>query len=487
MITEDNPRALRRHAQKLADQATSKSKWKASAYGNLFSFTDDDTLDQVRLQWTKYADSKSHQNKGDDLLEKVVDNRKRLVKEQFGSGLYSFHTLRSAGAHHDGSVDVLSQSLAAYSQTGVVAGNRDDLVEIEKIGNSFANPTFVAASASTDLFTFHHGSDPVDGFHLVAKIFDEDVSVTTGLRKVAQEVKTQFVDWCKAFVHMVRNKRIHLRFHCGDAISLCFRVQECIPSYLTRSMSCVSPFFKGSWTCKRLSFSDTAQLLALPSFDVIDTSNLSDLVGLPIVLSAAGPLLGSTQRSVLYTETLIRHSEQGTELLDVELGADTTTVAVLTGFLSPEVHVGETADSNGPDRDSLKTQNPISSGGADQQYRCRRRTSWRYFTNVMVDRGHQCDGEILPVKIGPKEDYVSVFLANLYRNLYSTRNQRTLSDELRDSLDLGCGRESIEEMESLSAGQRVLHNSFAFVAFIRLIANNCSRLGALLESIENAG
>lgn len=83
------------------------------------------------------------------------------------------------------------------------------------------------------------------------------------------------------------------------------------------------------------------------SFDVIDTSNLADHVGIIHMLPATVPLLSCNFLSVLYIETLLLASEDPSNSLSTMLCSDVSTMSLLLG-LSPIGHLlGVTTEFTG--------------------------------------------------------------------------------------------------------------------------------------------
>lgn len=58
-----------------------------------------------------------------------------------------------------------------YSKTGVVGGNREDILALGSSRKRRVNPMLAISSASNGDFALHYGSDPLLGFH-VAEAFE---------------------------------------------------------------------------------------------------------------------------------------------------------------------------------------------------------------------------------------------------------------------------------------------------------------------------
>jgi hypothetical protein len=86
---------------------------------------------------------------------------------------------------------------------------------------------------------------------------------------------------------------------------------------------------------------------AKAAYDVIDTSNLIDHVGILNTLPAVAPLLSRRSTSVLFTDSLLQAAEDPAATLPALLCSDVTMISLLLG-LAPTGHlVGYTTDAVG--------------------------------------------------------------------------------------------------------------------------------------------
>lgn len=262
----------------------------------------------------------------------------KTIQEQMGPDNLSTNTMRVAGAHYINPISTVKASLEGYISTGVVAGNKLDRDLLGNNGKGHANPTFVFSSATNDGYTAHWGCNALDGFHL-AEVFDEDKTTARAIEDAARVAQSQFRGWCQAFIKAVHKNRLKIIWHCGDAIRLCYELQEDARESWHRRTGL--PMFLGPWTLASLSVDDLRISLDRVSFDVIETSNLADHLGLLTVLPATIPLLIHTASSVLYTEPLIVPSKRFIGLLEPHLCLETSLFSILVGLTPCDLLLGE--------------------------------------------------------------------------------------------------------------------------------------------------
>ena len=82
------------------------------------------------------------------------------------------------------------------------------------------------------------------------------------------------------------------------------------------------------------------------SFNVIDTSNLTDYVGLLNLLIVAAPLLFNHPSSTLYTEMILASGEDATKRFMDLVCADISAISLLLGLVPTEYAAGFTTHSN---------------------------------------------------------------------------------------------------------------------------------------------
>ena len=166
--------------------------------------------------------------------------------------------------------------------------------------------------------------------------------------------------------------------------------------------------------------------MAKQGFDVIDTSNLLDHLGLPNVLCAIVPLLSHSPRSVAYTERLMMFDKDDAGLLDADFGADIATMSILLGISSMEVSTGVTANSNISDRLGLRVQRLKTDEPHEAQLYYRTCDSWTRPNSDFSKGDQSCTSNQRYGKPqADTNDVSSLFLA-IYRGLYATEDNKRL-------------------------------------------------------------
>ncbi len=193
-----------------------------------------------------------------------------------------------------------------------VAGE-DSRFGVTQEHGGFANPLFRLSSAPLANFAVHYGSGPLLGYHL-ADVFDDTTVGTSAIAEhLAAAAKSQFFQWCESFRQHVQLDTVKLHFHCGEAISLCYALQQEVHrhSSMAKSLHC----YARPWCSVLLRLDAYDHLDACGPFDVIDTSDISDHVGVLNLMPATVPLSGNKLNSVLYVETLLQSSNETSDYL----------------------------------------------------------------------------------------------------------------------------------------------------------------------------
>lgn len=335
-------------------------------YGDILRMVSKDTLQQLRAFWTKYADTADYTEDQIKVYEAQYREGWERIRRNYVGTTRVISGCRTAGPLWMESTRASDLSLKRYWKTGVAGGDEGDLASAKH-----ANPAFAFSSAPHGAFSIHYGTDPLLGYHSVTSYTnvitasktptpDEPSSPASPaslpsllsptisspnlreqqVNKVVLSAKAQFSSWCESFkLHSAANL-VTLRFFCGAALSFCLALQERGASDTPRDFAFG---FNQPWrtTLLKLDGSDydgPAAARAPLTFHVIDTANLSDQIGLLTTIVCTAPLLIKKPSSVVYTETLIRSSEEENSELSKILFGDLTTVTVLLN-LAPLGHL----------------------------------------------------------------------------------------------------------------------------------------------------
>lgn len=362
---------LKGHVNKLLEHSKSLDTWASSPYGRLIRFLSQDSLHQLRRIWSLYGSTQAStlprtQKYEDDTRSAIA----AIYNDKIGQAGCTLHGVRAAGAHWANGMRTMSDTFDRYWKTGVTGGNRRDVQALSNDGKGRVNPMFAISSAPTRGFAVHYGSDPLLGFHL-AEAFDTATGSDDAIERVVRLAKSQFHNWCENLAGYIKNDRIHISMHCGEAIRLCHELQS-YGAYSQASEK-FTRLYVAPWTSKLLALDGLEESSRPILFDVIDTSNLVDHVGPLNMLPAVVPLLRRTASSVLYTESLLQASEETTSALTSMLCSDVTAMSLMIG-VTPIGHLlGITTDFVGTETLLLK----VSQETHGRQHQYRMRVSWK--------------------------------------------------------------------------------------------------------------
>lgn len=411
-IPESDLKLLHEHVRRLLDASESMDTWVSSRYGAFVQFLNESTFDAVRKCWLQHAvteDLTCDQNEELEQRARVtIDN---TYRENLGESM-ALHGMRSAGVHFVRALKIMPLAFKAYWKTGVAGGNEYDKNSLGNNGRGRVNPMFAVSSAPMGGYAVHYGSDLLLGFHL-AEAFDTIKSDTLVVERIVQIAKSQFCGWCETFMKTVKENRIKIILHYGDAVRLCHGLQSQKTGQV--GLSKASTLRLGPWKSLPLVFDCPGYNSAPAVFDVIDTSNLADHVGTLNMFPATVPLLSRKSSSVLYIENLLLASKDPSQSLRTMLCSDVSTVSLLLG-LAPTGHLlGFSTDSTGSEDLNLSV---FEGHNGHQQYRLR--APWKY-PNLgdmrALEQQDGLSGNSHQIKLEAKQ--LGEFLFKLYLKMFA--------------------------------------------------------------------
>ena len=368
---------VQQHCQKLLTASESLSTWNDSPFGLSLKFSTEASLSEVRRIWSLYSQTRSEQEDAEARRAiKIMYKENRMVNHERA---FVSHSVRSAGAHSTFVAPSLSKAFHNFWQTGVVAGNDQDLAMLNQDDGGRVNPLMTVSSLGS--FNVHYGLDPFTSFHL-AEGFDLAQTADATTNSLARLAKSQFSGWCHVFASSVASRSININYHCGDAVNLSHALQA----------------IRGSATLPSFTYLYTKPWSAVPlelpsdmitNYDVIDTSNVMDHVGLLNLLSATAPLLSGRRDAVLYTESLLQGAEESEKLLETLLHSSVTMSSLLFGITPVGYLLGTMTDST--HHEQLLDMSTHLTQGIQKQYRMR--IPWK--------RAAQGDGSVPSVQSLP--------------------------------------------------------------------------------------
>ncbi|KAF7915294.1 uncharacterized protein EAE98_011160 [Botrytis deweyae] len=347
-ITNTDNAVLQKQIRKLLQQSANLEVWSSSSYGASICFMNQDTLDQVREMWSQYlevANLRSDSKERDHLetkfksevnltrREQYVTNRDIGVQDFRGRKQYA-SALRSAGGNWESAIQTVVNAFDGFWDHGVIAGNSHD-VEALKHDGQLVNPLMALTSAG-NAFAISSNSDPLLGFRLASAFDDSNSSQEELAEAVVMLAKAQFQEWCASFGERVREKGIAIRLYCGDALRFSYALQS-LGGNVTPETKLLS-MYTTAWRSTPLDLDDPGIASGIRTFDVIDTNNLADPLGILNLLPAIAPLLSRKATSVMFTETLSLYTKDPVEILSHILCCDITTFSLLLG-LAPSGHL----------------------------------------------------------------------------------------------------------------------------------------------------
>ncbi|KAG2074819.1 hypothetical protein BDR04DRAFT_1171329 [Suillus decipiens] len=326
--------------RRLVELSGDLDSWNNGPYGHCLRMCTGDTLAELRRLWQLYiktmtcspSEAKSFASSYAADIKGSKADFEFVFTASRAAGPLSMYAIQMAGDHYNN-----------YWDTGVCSAVAKTPSEA-----SHPNPTF-AFSMVGDKFGVHWGTDPLSCFHLAEALAPAVGSSRqpdqVALKDIVNVCKMQFSRWCASVSKVLGNQGpcslspLIIRFCVGDALSLC---QALDYSRTTKSTS--TPFLIAPWKSACIIFDPNtygtnAQAPAPTTFNVIDTSNLLDYVGVLNIISITSPILQRTPSATLYTERLASlytkgPASGGSEVtLTEQLCGDIATIGLLLGLI----------------------------------------------------------------------------------------------------------------------------------------------------------
>ncbi|KAL6305441.1 hypothetical protein BKA93DRAFT_213686 [Sparassis latifolia] len=334
-IDDDSLALLMSQCEKLVDMSTDLEAWLTSSYSRFLRVCDRHTLSQLNRQWKVYVTAKDFSRSKNSTLWSTYS---RLYNDRFGTDgtpTLNFSVARSVGPFWADAVFILGKHFQHFWKTGTLYTDPTVIASASNI-----NPTFIYSMAGEGCGV-HYGTYPLQCFHL-APVFCASRTEAVEVSDFISCAKLQFQCWCDSFREAVSpNSRdvVTIRFFAGDALALCHTLSHC---HLTSSIS--ASLHVSAWAGDELVLDggdyDTKSAFAAPTtFNVVDTSNIIDHVGLLNVLIAVVPVLAYGPSSTLYTEGLqVKPGKDAATMFVDRLCADIPAIALIFG-LTPTAYV----------------------------------------------------------------------------------------------------------------------------------------------------
>jgi len=289
---------LQEQCHKLIEAAANIPTWDASVYARFIKFATVETLNKTRDHWLSYAETLVLSDARQKQLKRIVLAK---MKEESSSLIGGSTSAMPSAAPLSFRFMLSTRTYDQYWKTGITSPNiTTSLTQL--------NPTFLFSMAGCQ-FDLHYGTDPCAAFHLGLTLteatYDDDTSSHPGstVQEVWDACRQQFSRWSAAFHRRLissdqRQSKIIIRFAYGDALAFCDGLQLCMAGDYTPSV------YSSMWGGSKFLFHDRSMPT---SFNVIETSNLSDHLGLLNVLVATTPLLEVTPYTSVTTSSLLSY------------------------------------------------------------------------------------------------------------------------------------------------------------------------------------
>ncbi|KAJ3557710.1 hypothetical protein NM688_g1321 [Phlebia brevispora] len=331
-------------SRKLAALSADMETWSACEYSSFLRVSSRLTLSELNRLWTLYAASGAFTAGRQKQFKATFVAEMRRVSAKYGQGNV-LTGARAAGPLYIEAPKLCAEAHHRYWQTGVTFEQQKEVAAA-----SLVNPTF-AYTATNEGFVPHYATCPIPAFHLapafaLLQSSDSRMPCRT-IFELFDVAKKQFFAWCDVFRECCRapDRRVVIRVLVGDVLATCHTLRayaECV--FLTAGER-VSPW-ASSWLSLDGDYANTTDCPPPRQFNVIDTSNLVDHIGLLNILIATAPLLSREPTATLFTETLLSRGEDPLKSFTERLCCDPSTLFVLLDLVPSNFIFGFTTQSN---------------------------------------------------------------------------------------------------------------------------------------------
>ena len=401
----------------LLEVSESITAWNDSKYSKYLRMCNVNTLLELHRHWKLYVQASQLSSVGKKRLKEMVLSGIRATKSTYhnpeGSGLYP---CRSAGPYFSRSTKPASQVFTHFWKTGITSLNPRDIAAA-----TLVNPTFVY-SLTGEGFALHYGATPILPFHLAPAFVNSERDTPT-MQELITCATSQFSSWAKYFRAFVQDKpgKLIIRLFAGDALFLCRALVHHVGIGKIPPGLPVAPWNAAPLT---LDGGDYGPSDGAPtSFNIIETSNTMDHIGLLNVLVAALPLLSPNPSATLFTEALLYTGEDATKSLTVQFCTDVSTISLLLDLAPINYFSNFNTRSNSEEILMMKFDT------SSKQYH--ERITWKRPTtgdSTVTSQPHQ--SVRIPISFDPHD--LGKLLFDIYLKMFASDDTMSqLSDPLR--------------------------------------------------------
>ncbi|TFK74179.1 hypothetical protein BDN72DRAFT_914499 [Pluteus cervinus] len=402
-IDEESSSLLIKQCEKLVSFAADMTSWRNSPYGKVLRMSTSHTLAAVCRLWIRYAQFDNHSGPVADQLEgkrKAVALGLNIISRLGWRVNPSISASPSAGPFFTYENPLGSVHYNDYWRTGLPAhtlGRKDP--------PKYLNPTLAFSRTRPEEWPLLPASDPLKSFHLATAFAGIEGEPTNGacranttMEVLAETVRKEFDDWCTSFSSHVRRApgSIIVRFVVAEAFAFCQALHYCV------STDGYGPVASGS---------------APTAFNVIDSSDLMNSMGLLNILTCASPLLEREPYSALFTEALFSIAGDGTggTALPSRTLTDPSVTALLFG-LTPTSFVTKISTQE----NAHEVLANLMRGAPKRSDYYHERLVWKFVHSG--DQGALRDVEALDRRIVVDPEQLSKTLFAIYQNMFQPEN-----------------------------------------------------------------
>ncbi|CAL1701832.1 unnamed protein product [Somion occarium] len=321
-LDKDSLSLLISQCRKLLELSQDMEAWNAGPYSRVLRICSSFTLSELRRYWTAYATTDTTGPFKRRFMAGMNDAR-----EKMGDGML----IRSAGPLLTKSFKSLRRACRHFWKTGVMSEDTKVVTSATHV-----NPMF-AYSIQGDGFVTHYGTMPAAAFPIAPAFAQLRASLPTSTSFPKNDLygtmHDQFRSWCTTFRHAAlyvgQKSKVIIRILVGDVLSCCYTLQHYAYSRTTTAQHRVAPWNAEPLVLDGLDYETEGDAIPPRTFNVIDTSNLADHIGIVNILVAATPLLSRTSTSTLNTETLLLYGKDSDTAFATSLCGDITTMSIL--------------------------------------------------------------------------------------------------------------------------------------------------------------
>ena len=390
--------------RKLIQLSDDVQTWRASIYGRFLFFCTDHSLAEIRRHWVLYLE-----------METMPTREKNLLKNNFISGMREvkskpvavYSAVNAAGPLAGEIIKLAPEHFNEFWSTGVTVGTSAQSKPCPHL-----NPTFVY-SASGTRFNVYYRTDPIVSFHLapiLTPIKDTPRASTIGIKDLVEGVRQQFFSLCsslKSRLSLELSANLTIRFFVGDALAFCRALHYCGYGNITET-----GIYTSAWGGSQIDFNVqdygiSGTRRAPLTFNVIDTSNLTDHLGLINILVFTVPLLQQSSASTIYTNTLLNADTSDIGLAS-KAYADIPTLALFLG-VAPSPNLSLFTSHSDNHSIVFATQFPQS-------------ISWKIPFSEIPGSAHDIPILNTVGRLVCDTRKLAEFLFSLYRNIFAAEN-----------------------------------------------------------------